>query len=147
VSSVGCKFFRITFPLNKLFDSSEPIPIMTAEDRGWQGEAFASILTNKLRSVHLCFLTDHIAPAIRGHSRSRSLSAALKSIYPILLGTGIGLLLTFAVVRMTSMVYTVRPNDPMTFLVVAILVGGFRSWHRTFQHAGPHGSIHCHPFE
>jgi putative ABC transport system permease protein len=41
-----------------------------------------------------------------------------------LFGTGIGLALTFTVVRlMTSMVYAIRPNDPVTFLIVAILVG------------------------
>ena len=48
-----------------------------------------------------------------------------QSLKLALFGTGIGLALTFSVVRlMTSMVYAIRPNDPMTFLAVAILVAG-----------------------
>jgi putative ABC transport system permease protein len=46
-----------------------------------------------------------------------------QSLKLALLGTGIGLALTFTVVRlMTSMVYAIDPNDPATFLVVALSV-------------------------
>lgn len=46
-----------------------------------------------------------------------------QSLKLTLLGTGIGLALTFTVVRlMTSMVYAIDPNDPATFLVVALSV-------------------------
>ena len=46
-----------------------------------------------------------------------------QSLKLALLGTGIGLALTFTVVRlMTSMVYAIRPNDPATFLIVAFTV-------------------------
>ena len=47
-----------------------------------------------------------------------------QSLKLALFGTGLGLALTFVGVRlMTSMVYAIRPNDPLTFLIVAILVG------------------------
>jgi predicted lysophospholipase L1 biosynthesis ABC-type transport system permease subunit len=46
-----------------------------------------------------------------------------QSLKLALIGTGIGLALTFAVARlMTSMVYAIRPNDPATFLIVAFTV-------------------------
>jgi ABC-type antimicrobial peptide transport system permease subunit len=46
-----------------------------------------------------------------------------QSLRLALLGTGIGLALTFTVVHlMTSMVYGIRPNDPATFVIVAFLV-------------------------
>jgi putative ABC transport system permease protein len=46
-----------------------------------------------------------------------------QSLKLALLGTGIGLALTFTVVHlMTSMVYGIRPNDPATFVIVAFLV-------------------------
>lgn len=60
-----------------------------------------------------------------GASRSNVMNLVLsQSLKLALFGTGIGLALMFAVVRlMTSMVYAIRPNDPLTFLLVAILVG------------------------
>ena len=59
--------------------------------------------------------------ASRGNVMHLVLSQSLKLA---LFGTGLGLALTFAGVRlMTSMVYAIRPNDPLTFLIVAILVG------------------------
>ncbi len=59
--------------------------------------------------------------ASRGNVMHLVLSQSLKLA---LFGTGLGLALTFAAVRlMTSMVYAIRPNDPLTFFIVAILVG------------------------
>jgi hypothetical protein len=60
-----------------------------------------------------------------GASRSNIMNLVLsQSLKLALLGTGIGMALTFAVGRlMTSMVYAIRPNDPLIFLMVAILVG------------------------
>ena len=59
--------------------------------------------------------------ASRGNVMHLVLSQSLKLA---LFGTGLGLAFTFAGVRlMTSMVYAIRPNDPLTFFIVAILVG------------------------
>jgi putative ABC transport system permease protein len=60
-----------------------------------------------------------------GASRSNVMNLVLsQSLKLAVIGTGIGLALTFALVRlMTSMVDAIRPNDPVTFLIVAILVG------------------------
>ena len=60
-----------------------------------------------------------------GASRGNVMHLVLRqSLKLALFGTGLGLALTFAGVRlMTSMVYAIRPNDPLTFLIVAILVG------------------------
>jgi putative ABC transport system permease protein len=59
-----------------------------------------------------------------GAPRSKVMKLVLgQSLKLALLGTGIGLALTFIVVHlMTSMVYAVHPNDPATFVVVAFLV-------------------------
>lgn len=59
-----------------------------------------------------------------GASRSSVMKLVLgQSLKLALLGTGIGLALTFTVVHlMTSMVYAIHPNDPATFVVVALLV-------------------------
>jgi putative ABC transport system permease protein len=59
-----------------------------------------------------------------GASRSSVMKLVLsQSLKLALFGTGIGLALTFAVVRlMTSMVYAIRPNDPATFLMVSLSV-------------------------
>jgi putative ABC transport system permease protein len=59
-----------------------------------------------------------------GASRSSVVKLVLgQSLKLALLGTGIGLALTFTVVHlMTSMVYAIHPNDPATFVVVALLV-------------------------
>jgi len=61
-----------------------------------------------------------------GATRSDVVKLVLKqSLKLALLGTGVGLALTLAVVHlMTSMVYAIRPNDPPTFLLVAVLVAG-----------------------
>lgn len=59
-----------------------------------------------------------------GASRSNVMKLVLgQSMKLALLGTGIGLALTFTVVHlMTSMVYAIHPNDPATFVIVAFLV-------------------------
>jgi putative ABC transport system permease protein len=59
-----------------------------------------------------------------GAPRSKVMKLVLgQSLKLALLGTGIGLALTFTVVHlMTSMVYGIRPNDPATFVIVAFLV-------------------------
>jgi putative ABC transport system permease protein len=59
-----------------------------------------------------------------GAPRSKVMKLVLgQSLKLALLGTGIGLALTFIVVHlMTSMVYAIHPNDPATFVVVAFLV-------------------------
>jgi ABC-type antimicrobial peptide transport system permease subunit len=59
-----------------------------------------------------------------GASRSNVMKLVLsQSLKLALLGTGIGLALTFTVVHlMTSMVYAIQPNDPATFVIVALLV-------------------------
>ena len=58
-----------------------------------------------------------------GAPRSNVMKLVLgQSLKLALLGTGIGLALTFIVVHlMTSMVYAIHPNDPATFVVVAFL--------------------------
>jgi predicted permease len=46
-----------------------------------------------------------------------------QSLKLALFGTSVGLVFTFAVVRlMSSMVYAIRPNDPITFVIVAMSV-------------------------
>jgi putative ABC transport system permease protein len=59
-----------------------------------------------------------------GATRSNVMKLVLtQSLKLALFGTVIGLALTFAIVRlMTSMVYAIHPNDPATFLVVALAV-------------------------
>lgn len=59
-----------------------------------------------------------------GASRSNVMNLVLsQSLKLALFGTGIGLALTFTVVRLkTSMVYAIHPNDPATFVIVALSV-------------------------
>jgi putative ABC transport system permease protein len=59
-----------------------------------------------------------------GASRSNVMKLVLSQSLKLgLFGTGIGLALTFTVVRlMTSMVYAIRPNDPVIFVIVALSV-------------------------
>jgi putative ABC transport system permease protein len=59
-----------------------------------------------------------------GASRSNVMKLVLsQSLKLALLGTSIGLVLTFIVVHlMTSMVYAIHPDDPATFVIVALLV-------------------------
>ncbi|MFY9672926.1 MAG: FtsX-like permease family protein, partial [Terriglobales bacterium] len=59
-----------------------------------------------------------------GAGRNSVMKLVLRqSLKLALLGTGIGLALTFAIVRlMTSMVYAIEPNDPITFAGVAVAV-------------------------
>jgi putative ABC transport system permease protein len=59
-----------------------------------------------------------------GAGRSNVMKLVLsQSLRLALLGTGIGLALTFAIARlMTSMVYAIEPNDPITFVCVALTV-------------------------
>ena len=59
-----------------------------------------------------------------GASRGNVMKLVLmQSLKLALLGTAIGLALTFIIVRvMTTMVYAISPNDPATFLVVALSV-------------------------
>jgi putative ABC transport system permease protein len=57
-----------------------------------------------------------------GASRSNIMKLVLtQSLKLAFLGTAIGLAITFVVTRlMTSMVYAIRPNDPATFIAVAL---------------------------
>jgi len=59
-----------------------------------------------------------------GASRSSIMKLVLRqSLRLALLGSVAGFALTFAVVRlMNSMVYAIRPNDPIIFISVAIFV-------------------------
>jgi ABC-type antimicrobial peptide transport system permease subunit len=59
-----------------------------------------------------------------GARRSNVMKLVLgQSLKLALVGTGIGLALTYTVVRlMKSMMYAIHPNDPATLVVVALLV-------------------------
>ena len=61
-----------------------------------------------------------------GAPRSNVMNLVLRqSLKLALFGTAIGLVLTFAVVRLvTNLVYAIEPNDPAIFVVVALLVAG-----------------------